>query len=197
MYLVLVCCTIANAQNALNHDKNNVPPVTIRCGGTVSSGSPLFILDGILVDYESLARLNPESIKDICVLKNTEALNCFGNKGKNGVVLISTHYPIVIKKVIKDYPFKVYTFHELTESWNSLTTFANTLLKVPGLQLNMAGTPYEISEISMRGHTNTIVILDGTQQDVSVLNHLNPNDIQSIRVAPSAAATNYFTTNFK
>ena len=44
---------------------------------------------------------------------------------------------------------------------------------------------------SIRGDTNTIVIVDGIRYDASILNAINPNDIESIKVAPSAAANNF------
>ena len=47
----------------------------------------------------------------------------------------------------------------------------------------------------VRGDDNTIVVLDGVRQDISILSSLNPQDIESIKVAPSTAATNYFINN--
>ncbi|MFS4455738.1 carboxypeptidase-like regulatory domain-containing protein [Maribacter sp. 2304DJ31-5] len=91
-------------------------------------------------------------------------------------------------------PFKIYEFDDYTEKWNTPNDIYNTLLKVPGMRLqntnnSLSNTP---PSITMRGDVNTVVILDGIRYDASILTTLNPQDIESIKVAPSVAATNYF-----
>ena len=52
--------------------------------GSKDGGKPLFILDGVL---------NPADIQEISVLKDKSATAIYGEKGKNGVVVITTKKP--------------------------------------------------------------------------------------------------------
>ncbi|WP_299556519.1 M56 family metallopeptidase [Seonamhaeicola sp.] len=51
---------------------------------------PLFIIDGKEVEKDLTEDLNPDDIKTVMVLKGEQATNKYGDKGKNGVVLINT-----------------------------------------------------------------------------------------------------------
>lgn len=51
---------------------------------------PLFIVDGIPVNEAEFNTLSPKKIKDIKVFKNDQATALYGNKGVNGVIVIST-----------------------------------------------------------------------------------------------------------
>lgn len=62
--------------------------VTIRGLGTIGNASPLYIVDGVPtggIDY-----LNPADIETIDVLKDAASAAIYGNRGANGVVLITT-----------------------------------------------------------------------------------------------------------
>lgn len=50
--------------------------------------NPLLIVDGKEYLYDSLAQLNPDLIESITVLKDVSARKVYGDKGKNGVILI-------------------------------------------------------------------------------------------------------------
>ena len=68
-----------------------------RSGGSIrfinsdhaTNPSPLFILDGIELKEKSFASINPDYIEQVTVLKDKGA-EPYGDKGKNGVVLITT-----------------------------------------------------------------------------------------------------------
>ncbi|MFT4204277.1 MAG: M56 family metallopeptidase [Chitinophagaceae bacterium] len=55
-------------------------------------GEPLFILDGMLLDAETdpLKTINPTEIESMSVLKGPSATALYGDKGKDGVILITT-----------------------------------------------------------------------------------------------------------
>ncbi len=62
-------------------------------GLTIKSGNdpknhPLFVVDG--TEVKSVDNLNPEEIEKIEVLKDQSATAVYGDKGKNGVILITT-----------------------------------------------------------------------------------------------------------
>lgn len=52
-----------------------------------ASGKPLFIIDGMPGDYETL---NPNDIESIEVLKDASSTAVYGSSGSNGVVIITT-----------------------------------------------------------------------------------------------------------
>ena len=60
-------------------------------GSTKASGvSPLVIMDGLEVSDDVIKKLNPKKIQSVSVLKNEAATAKYGEKGKNGVILITT-----------------------------------------------------------------------------------------------------------
>lgn len=69
------------------------------------------------------------------------------------------------------------------------------LSKAPGVLISSNPNLNIVPTIRMRGDDNTIVIVDGIRYDASILNTLNPSNIESITVAPSVAASNYLLNN--
>ena len=61
--------------------------LTIKSGGDPAK-QPLYIVDG--TEIKSVENLNPEEIERIEVLKDQSATAVYGDKGKNGVILITT-----------------------------------------------------------------------------------------------------------
>jgi len=57
-----------------------------------SKNQPLYVIDGIPVSAKSkeFKKLKPNRVKDIKVLKNSAAQSIYGNRGQNGVIIIST-----------------------------------------------------------------------------------------------------------
>jgi TonB family protein len=52
--------------------------------------NPLVVIDGVIAENQDLNSLSPETIQSVSVLKNESATTLFGEKGKNGVVLVIT-----------------------------------------------------------------------------------------------------------
>ena len=53
--------------------------------------NPIVIVDGKKASYEELGKIVPEKIDNVTVLKSgSEAANSYGEKGKNGVILVTT-----------------------------------------------------------------------------------------------------------
>ncbi|WP_430966309.1 TonB-dependent receptor [Spongiimicrobium sp. 2-473A-2-J] len=92
--------------------------------------------------------------------------------------------------------FRLYKLHASEENWYTQQDIYNSMqAKVPGLRI--ANTQFnQQPSIAMRGHDRPVIIVDGIQyQDTSVLNALNPQDIEQITIANSVAATNYLLNN--
>ena len=55
-----------------------------------SPGRPLIVIDGVIAANQNVNNIPPETIESISVLKNVSATTMYGEKGKDGVVLITT-----------------------------------------------------------------------------------------------------------
>ena len=84
-----------------------------------SEGRPLFVLDGKIIEvskdvnfgtmnseeqFSSLLNINVEDIESITVLKNEEATKIWGDKGANGVIVITTKSKDDVKELVKKLP---------------------------------------------------------------------------------------------
>ncbi|SHJ19407.1 TonB-linked outer membrane protein, SusC/RagA family [Arenibacter nanhaiticus] len=65
--------------------------ITIRGGNTINGdNSPLYVLDGFIIENFNPGILNPTDIQSIDILKDASATAIYGARGANGVVLITT-----------------------------------------------------------------------------------------------------------
>ncbi|RMG18153.1 MAG: TonB-dependent receptor [Bacteroidetes bacterium] len=62
--------------------------IRIRGTGTLNDASPLYVVDGMLLDDISFLNLN--DVESIEVLKDASATAIYGSRGANGVIIIST-----------------------------------------------------------------------------------------------------------
>jgi TonB-linked SusC/RagA family outer membrane protein len=63
--------------------------INIRGVGTAGNNSPLYVVDGVLVD-NGIGYLDPSSIERIDILKDAAAASIYGARAANGVVLVTT-----------------------------------------------------------------------------------------------------------
>lgn len=62
--------------------------VRIRGTGTFNNSSPIYVVDGVILD--DISFLNPSDISSMEILKDASATAIYGSRGANGVVLIQT-----------------------------------------------------------------------------------------------------------
>lgn len=62
--------------------------IRIRGVGTLNNSSPLFVVDGMLLD--NIDFLNPNDVESMEVLKDASATAIYGSRGANGVVIVTT-----------------------------------------------------------------------------------------------------------
>jgi TonB family protein len=68
------------------------PPPPAESGISIEGNNPpLVVIDGVVNEKESLKKINPEDIKIMSVLKDEEAIKKYGDKGKNGVIEVTTY----------------------------------------------------------------------------------------------------------
>jgi TonB-linked SusC/RagA family outer membrane protein len=65
-----------------------VPALRIRGVGTFNNSSPIFVVDGVILD--DISFLNSEDIASIDILKDASATAIYGSRGANGVIIITT-----------------------------------------------------------------------------------------------------------
>ncbi len=63
--------------------------IRIRGVGTLNDASPLFVVDGMILD--NINFLNPNDIESVDILKDASAAAIYGARGANGVILITTN----------------------------------------------------------------------------------------------------------
>jgi len=72
-----------------NDEPGGTPSIRIRGLGTVTGArDPLYVIDGI--ETSNLNGINPNDIATIDILKDASSLAIYGQKGSNGVILITT-----------------------------------------------------------------------------------------------------------
>ena len=65
--------------------------VVIRGVGSINGNSdPLYVINGFPSSAEEFRKIAESSIKDVRVIKDEEALSQYGNRGSNGVIVVTT-----------------------------------------------------------------------------------------------------------
>ncbi|OZV67113.1 SusC/RagA family TonB-linked outer membrane protein [Winogradskyella aurantia] len=65
--------------------------IQIRGIGSINGDTePLFVIDGVPVDQDNFRSINPQEIASVEVLKDAGATAIYGNRGANGVIVLTT-----------------------------------------------------------------------------------------------------------
>lgn len=64
------------------------PIVRVRGVGTFNNSSPIYVVDGVILD--DISFLNPADIQSMEVLKDASSTAIFGARGANGVIIVTT-----------------------------------------------------------------------------------------------------------
>ena len=64
------------------------PIVRVRGIGTFNNNNPIYVVDGVILD--DISFLNPADIASIELLKDASATAIYGNRGSNGVFIVTT-----------------------------------------------------------------------------------------------------------
>jgi bla regulator protein BlaR1 len=136
--------------------------ITIKATGGLT-GQPIYFVDGIETTSTSLNKLSPDSIESISVLKDKSATTLYGDKGKNGVVVITT------KK-----------YGQNSKSGNvTVTGYGNNAA--------LLGNPVPFG--SATGKTNQPLIIVNGKESGQSLNNIDPATIESVYVLKNESAT--------
>src|SRR5690606_17574877 len=69
---------------------NNTTVILRGLGSITGSVEPLYVIDGVPMSSDRFRSLNPNDIESINVLKDAGATAIYGNRGANGVIVITT-----------------------------------------------------------------------------------------------------------
>ena len=87
----VVATRVGKMENFKIEAKDEQQPKIAVYGLKALTGNPLFILDGKPI--EPMNDIDPDNIESISVLKNDSATAIYGERGKDGVILITTKKP--------------------------------------------------------------------------------------------------------
>lgn len=65
--------------------------ISVRAVGTFNNSSPLYVVDGVVVDKFAFDGLNTQDVENISVLKDGAAASIYGSRAANGVILVTTN----------------------------------------------------------------------------------------------------------
>ncbi|UUF14486.1 MULTISPECIES: YfbK domain-containing protein [Flavobacterium] len=78
-------------QSNVGYTASPSPSIAIRGAVSVSpKNEPMYIVDGVAIKADQMAKINPNDIDNVSVLKDVAATSVYGSKASNGVVVIST-----------------------------------------------------------------------------------------------------------
>ena len=69
--------------------------------------------------------------------------------------------------------------------------------KIPGFRATQVSVPNQIPLLTYRNCIINDVYVDGVRCDVSILQYLNPNDIEKIQILNSVMESDIYTSNLK
>lgn len=69
---------------------NDLGSINVRGRANLGSSSPLFVVDGVVVTQNDFARINPNDVAGISILKDASSSSIYGARAANGVILVTT-----------------------------------------------------------------------------------------------------------
>jgi TonB-dependent SusC/RagA subfamily outer membrane receptor len=182
---------------------NNKSSVVIKmdaAGGVGNAQKPLFILDGEVISESVMSVIDPNKIESINILKDASAVAVFGEKGKGGVVQITTKEgktndaSATGRIVVRGMPLdnsrtldeRVLIISDTVQLNGKTVLFkSNNLKDVQFMEKNLeeAGKKSGITFIgSPSGSTPGLILIDGEKKTKKELDALSPDQIKSVQV---------------
>jgi len=144
--------------------------------GTMQRTSPLIIIDGE-ESSSSPNELNSDQIESFSVLKDASAVSVYGERGKNGVIIITT------KKTNNSTKSSTIDIEERLKSQSVIDSVYVTDLKQNQIPLIIRG----------KGLLQPLYIIDGKEvKEVKSINEMDPNPIESVTVLKDASAVSIY-----
>ncbi|MFN6388721.1 MAG: TonB-dependent receptor plug domain-containing protein, partial [Bacteroidota bacterium] len=192
---------------------NNKSSVVIKldaAGGVGNAQKPLFILDGEVISESVMSVIDPSKIESINILKEASAVAVFGEKGKGGVVQITTkkgagvEAPATGRIVVRGLPLdnsKVIISDTVQSSGKTILLKSNNLKDLEFMAKNFDGDGNVVVETkgngkksgitfsgSPSGSTPGLILVDGEKKTKKELDALSPDQIKSVEVLKGESA---------
>jgi TonB family protein len=163
-------------------DTSAHPAFSLRSKGwnldATSKNPPLYILDGEIIDKAKLDKIMAEGIESIEVYKDKSATDKYGDKAKNGVIVITSKKNQGATNGNKEGDVKVVGFGKMADFKPSDPAF-------------ISNEGVAIRPIDPKNPP--LYVLDGTIVDKAAIDALNSNkDIASIEVLKAKSATDLY-----
>ncbi|HVU58514.1 MAG TPA: SusC/RagA family TonB-linked outer membrane protein [Puia sp.] len=111
--------------------------VVIRGKGSINgSTDPLYIIDGVQLEANDFASINPEDFESVTILKDGASTSLYGSRGANGVIVITTRKGREGKMVVTYN--NQFGFSELPPSKLKVMNSQQHV----DFEMNVAGNPY-------------------------------------------------------
>ncbi len=155
-------------------------PQKVVLSSKVKNGvAPLYLLNGTVLT-EKLENINPSDIERVEVFKGKQAITTYGEKGKNGVVSITTKtgvivngFPITLKPSVLQGKASGFVTGDKTTAITLTDTKPNT---------QTGNKPVAKVLIKNAPGDDMLYFIDGKESKQSDMNLLDPNTIQSVDV---------------
>ena len=147
--------------------------------------APLVLIDGKEVDSAVLQALDPDKIKSVSVLKDKSAIAAYGEKGKNGVILVD------LKTKEATFPIDAARLDEMVVV--GYGSQSPELIKMIGMVKDEFGKPVIGANVIIEGTTNgTITDMDGrfilnTPKNKTIA--VSYIGMKTVKVSPAAEVT--------
>lgn len=165
----------------------NEKPKSIAVFGVKAApgNTPLYILNGNIIDEDGFSALNPNEIETVNVLNGKSAESLYGKRGENGVIMVTTkmktdHYIVGNGK-------KEGVTIELRGTAN-ISDETGDPAKEPKIVLRGKGAK-TLNLVGVDNGTKVLWVVDGKVLDENEQQELDPNTIKTINVLKDAAGT--------
>ena len=173
--LILILPFAAWAQNdSVELEKKS--PIILKSKTSDNLPKPLMVVDGNIVDYDkTINEINPDEIESIKVLKNENAIEKYGEKGKNGVIEIhlkEKENVSFLEKLENQMPIC-----GLEESKSEITLVESVepfLPQKPSIIIRDPSTNFK------NNYPN--IVINGELVSREEVRNLDPNDIESVQI---------------
>ena len=186
---------------------NNKSSVVIKldaAGGVGNAQKPLFILDGEVISESVMSVIDPSKIESINILKDSSAIAVFGEKGKGGVVQITTKKgggvdaPATGRIVVRGMQLdnaKVIISDTVQSSGKTILLKSNNLKDGEFMAKNFDASGNVIEkvkvEIQEKGGSKTspsLIFVDGEKKTKKEMDAISPDQIKSVEILKGDAA---------
>ena len=176
-------------------------------------GSPLYILDNNESTKETIENLDSQKIESVAVLKGNSAVEKYGNKAKDGAIIVKTNNSKQIKQTVElsNLALHILNGREITkEMFEQIIPVdiesVNVLKSDSAIEKYGEKGKNEVIEIKTKatyrskinfGGKGPLILLDGKEISKKEMENLNPNSVDRINVLKGKASRDKYRNKGK